>query len=327
MIIIRSSKKLKQLEKTFGIKLNKKLKKSDIEYFIKCIGSPKGVADVLEVTESEVTSYVSNKELDKIHARYPYNKEYLSNMYNELGSVAEVAAKLSVTYATALHWFKVFNIKVDHTKVYSSLKKASMAEDQKALLIGCMLGRCFFRKAPHSKDVRLQIGVLEEHEGLLILLKKLLNPFVRSIKVKHVYADGELLRLKVLTTIPHKDITHLYSKYYDNHEVVLKNISEQDINAITIAVWLCFSAEVYKDKTGKPYKCVIRTDFSYKECLYLVKLLRNFFKGKIAVRGSFIYLYGVNFLTRFLNVLSIVLNGNDTYIYQNNPQRLGVKPL
>lgn len=290
--------------KKYSIKLkqHKKIKKHDVERALKQYGTLREAADSLGISKSSIYYYIDKFEIERIKRRFPYSKEELVGMYNELGSIAAVAAKVSKSYSTVQHWFKALDIPVRKARmdVYKELRSVSFSKQQYSILVGSLLGDGGFWLAPHSNNARLYIGHARDQLGYLIWKHAALKPFVRPIrKVSEKQAKKicgnyvNVLPCYRFYTIAHPEITDIFKACYVKGKKRVCNKILPFIDLVAIAVWLADDGSIQRNKIGEPYMIEIATlSFTYDEHLLLVEALRPYFKGTIKISDTYRELHG-----------------------------------
>ena len=273
------------------------------------------------------------------------DKSTVESLYNELGTVSEVASRFGKSYNTMKYWFKKFDIKFNTNKsLFYELKETSLLRHHKSIIIGSLLGDGYIEMTSHSnKNARLCIAHCEKQLPYLHWMCKSLKPFSNKVKLNsvatkkvykgHVFTSSPIYYFR---TVSHPDLAEMRTMFYNFNKI--KTITEDNISGVdllSILIWYCDDGSLHVDKRdGSLYINMATNGFSYEEQLILIDTLSNFFNGAIKTYQHsdkdrfdyYIRMYGTKHILKFLRDLSSIAIP-DSMEYKLDPQRLGVKPL
>lgn len=271
------------------------------------------------------------------------DKNYFIEVYSKLGSIGKTAAHFGRAPNTIRYWCNKYGLEIQPScmTIFQEIRETPMTKEQKAIVLGSVLGDGCLKLAPHSKNARLTIGhSIMQFEYLKWKCEKL-TPFSRKItldqKAKTKIISGKESNSKdfyKFFTIAHPDITDFYNRYVVGGKKRINKSIINELDIVSLSIWFADDGSVYVDKRNNVPTCMLATNsFSYEEQLLLVESLRKFFSGtiKIDIQGNdgrtdlYIRMYKTEDIKNFLAMISSVLP--DCVHYKLHLQRLGVKPL
>lgn len=272
------------------------------------------------------------------------DKETITKLYQELGTVAEVAKVFGKSYNTMKYWFNKFDIEHRTNKsLFYELKDTKLSEYHRSIIVGSLLGDGYIEMTSHSnKNARLSVSHCEKQLHYLHWTRKALKPFSTKVRLNSKAITkkykGRLFKSSAIyyfRTVSHPDIADLRTEFYNYNKV--KTITEDNISGLdllSVLVWYCDDGSLHIDKRdGSMYINFATNGFSYEEQLILIEALSKFFNGSLRTyqhtdkdrSDYYIRMYGTKHVLNFLNELSSIdiPTGME---YKLDPQRLRVKP-
>jgi len=268
------------------------------------------------------------------------DKENIIKLYQELGTVAEVAKVFGKSYNTMKYWFNKFGIEYKTNKsLFYELKDSKLSEYHRSIIVGSLLGDGYIEMTSHSnKNARLAVSHCERQLPYLHWTCKALKPFSTKVKLNSKAVNkkykGRSFRSSAIyyfRTVSHPDLAVLRTEFYNYKKVkTITNTNISGIDLLSILVWYCDDGSLHIDKRDRSMYINFATNgFSYEEQLILIEVLSKFFNGSLRVYQHtdkdrfdyYIRMYGTKHILNFLNKLSSIdiPTGME---YKLDPQRL-----
>jgi len=145
----------------------------------------------------------------------------------------------------------------------------SLTQQQKSIIVGCILGDGYLRKLPGRKDAFLEINhsikAKEYVDWKYSILKNICKSAPKARKI-----DEKRIAYRFFTK-QHPEITEMYKQFYQNgKKVIPKNFR---LDPLMLAVW--FMDDGSKTKKGDVYLNCQQFDFqSQRRLLHALRLLK-----------------------------------------------------
>jgi hypothetical protein len=176
--------------------------------------------------------------------------------------------------------------RITYSTKIREMKKTSLSEYQKTVLIGTILGDACLESNWSKTNYRLQVRQSKEQEAYVSWKYEIFKDFVLTPPQHYKTTNSVWFR-----TISHPDITKFYLEFYPHGKKIipLDTIAELLQNPLTIAVWFMDDGNIVRRK-GKIQGYHLNTQsFSQEENELLSSVLRSTYGISCSVEKNHTY--------------------------------------